>query len=60
MERLMTPPEVADLLQIPVSTLYRWRYERRGPASVRVGRVLRYKPSELQAWIESQADRQGH
>ncbi|MBT4188039.1 MAG: helix-turn-helix domain-containing protein [Gemmatimonadales bacterium] len=48
MERLLAPDEVTELLQIPKTTLYRWKYERIGPPIVKVGRHLRYRPEDLQ------------
>ena len=50
-EKLFTPAEVAEDLGIPISTLYRWRYERKGPPAFRVGRHLRYRESDLEAWL---------
>ena len=41
--RLATPTEVATYLQVPVRTLYTWRYHRKGPWAHRVGRHLRYR-----------------
>ena len=54
-EPLLTPPEVARWLQVPVPTLYRWRYLRGGPQAVRVGRHLRYRRSEVERWLHEQA-----
>jgi predicted DNA-binding transcriptional regulator AlpA len=42
---------VADLLAVPVQTLYQWRRKRTGPPAFRVGRHLRYDPAQLRAWI---------
>jgi excisionase family DNA binding protein len=55
--RLLTIGEVADWLRLPVATLYRWRYERRGPRGFRVGRHLRYLEADVDAWISQQRDR---
>jgi excisionase family DNA binding protein len=51
-ERLLTPGEVATRLGIPVSTLANWRSARLGPEFLRVGRHVRYRPADLEAWIE--------
>ena len=51
---LLTPEEVAGVLRIPVATLHKWSYEGSGPALVKVGRHLRYRPGDLEAWIEAQ------
>jgi hypothetical protein len=42
-------------LAIPKSTLYTWRTRRAGfgPRAVKVGGSLRYRRSDLDAWIEA-------
>jgi excisionase family DNA binding protein len=52
-ERLATPAEVASYLQVPVKTLYTWRYKRVGPRGHRVGRHLRYRWEDVEDWLES-------
>jgi excisionase family DNA binding protein len=51
-ERLLTVKELAHYLGVPVATLYRWRYQREGPAGFRVGRHVRYRRRDVEAWIE--------
>ena len=55
-ERLMTLTELSELLGVPMSTLYAWRYRGEGPAGYRIGRHVRYRRSVVEAWIEDQAD----
>jgi excisionase family DNA binding protein len=52
-ERLWSVEEVADYLQVPVETVYRWRKYRCGPRAARVGRYLRYDPADVRAWVRS-------
>ncbi|MBC9956085.1 AlpA family transcriptional regulator [Yimella sp. cx-51] len=40
--------ELAEYLDVPIKTLYKWRQEGTGPASVRVGRHVRYFVSDFQ------------
>lgn len=54
-EPLMTPQEVADFLALPVLTLQTWRAKRTGPRAYRVGRHVRYRREDVQAWLERQA-----
>ncbi|GAA3172752.1 hypothetical protein GCM10010531_27850 [Blastococcus jejuensis] len=54
---LAATPEVAAYLGVPVQTLYVWRTKSEGPRAVRVGKHLRYRWSDVDAWIESQSDR---
>lgn len=49
--RMATPAEVADYLQVPVKTLYRWRYAGEGPPAYRVGRHLRFRWSDVEGWL---------
>jgi len=56
MEKLLTAQEVADGLGIPLSTLYSWRYSGKGPRGFRVGKYVRYKTADVEAWLELQAD----
>lgn len=51
-QRLLWAEEVAAILGVPVKTLYQWRYKGIGPAGVRVGRHLRYRMADIEAWIE--------
>ncbi|WUD78745.1 helix-turn-helix domain-containing protein [Streptomyces sp. NBC_00510] len=48
----MTPADVAELLGVPVETLYQWRRKRTGPPAFRIGRHLRYDPARLRQWID--------
>ena len=44
---------VAKQLDCEVKTLQAWRCRGGGPPFVRVGRLIRYKPDDVQAWVES-------
>ena len=52
-ERLLNESEVADMLGVTVSCLRRWRYERRGPRFIKLGRLVRYPARDLADWIEA-------
>lgn len=53
--QLMTINEVATMLQIPVGTMYQWRHRGLGPAGLRIGRHVRYRLSDVEAWLARQA-----
>lgn len=55
--RYLTPVDVAELLGVPVETVYRWRRRRTGPRGFRVGRHLRFDPEDVRAWVESLMER---
>ncbi|MBM9434444.1 helix-turn-helix transcriptional regulator [Actinacidiphila bryophytorum] len=50
-DRFLTPPDLADLLGVPLETIYQWRRKHTGPRGFRVGRHLRYDPEEVRRWI---------
>lgn len=54
--RLWTAQDVADYLGVPVRTLYDWRCGDYGPHARKVGRYLRYEPSEVRRWFDSLDD----
>ena len=54
-DRLLTLKQCADLLQIPLVTLYQWRHKGQGPPSVRLNGTIRVRESDLEAWISSHA-----
>lgn len=53
--RLATPTEVAAYLQVPVKMLYTWRYYGKVPRAHRVGRHLRYRWEDVEAWLATSA-----
>ncbi len=50
---LCTPRELAAFLGVPVKTLYEWRYRGDGPPAIRVGKHLRYRWDDVEAWLDS-------
>jgi excisionase family DNA binding protein len=55
MNRLLTTIEVAEILGVPVRTLYSWRYKDEGPRARKVGKHLRYSEADVMAWLDSLA-----
>ena len=54
LERLLSIDEVADYIGIPKSSLYRWRVSGGGPRAMKVGKHLRFRRSDLEAWLNAQ------
>ncbi len=50
-EQLLTISEAAQILQVSVATLRRWRADGIGPRSVLVGRGIRYRVSDLDTYL---------
>lgn len=55
-ERLMSASEVADFLGISVHTLYQHRYRGDSPPAFMVGNRIRYRRSDVEAWLQNHAD----
>ncbi len=55
-DHLLSPAELADYLSIPVPTIYQWRHRGDGPPGYRIGRHVRYRWSDIQTWLDDQAD----
>ncbi|WP_333766486.1 helix-turn-helix transcriptional regulator [Streptomyces sp. IBSBF 2435] len=51
---LATPVEVSEYLGVPVATLYQWRHRGIGPKVHKLGRHLRYRWTEVEAWVDRQ------
>ena len=49
---LLTVTEAADYLRLARGTLYNWRHLGRGPRCVSAGRSVRYRRSDLDAWLD--------
>lgn len=48
--QLMTSEEVADLLKVSRRLLALWRQQSRGPRYYLMGRLVRYRMSDVLAW----------
>ncbi len=60
LDRLLTVEDLADYLDVPVATVYAWRYRRQGPPGFRVGRHLRFRWSDVERWIEDRIAQTRH
>lgn len=50
---LLTERQTSEQLNIPMVTLRTWRTRGGGPMFVKLGRVVRYRQRDLDAWIEA-------
>ncbi|GGP58441.1 MULTISPECIES: helix-turn-helix transcriptional regulator [Streptomyces] len=57
-DRYLTPLDLADLLGVPVETVYQWRRKDTGPRGFRVGRHLRYDPEDVRTWVATLMDKE--
>jgi len=47
--------QVARLLNISVALLRKWRRGKDGPRWLKLGRVVRYLATDIDAWLETRA-----
>ena len=53
MGNFLTEKEVAKQISVSLASLRRWRLVKSGPRFVKVGALVRYRPEDLQHWMES-------
>lgn len=56
-EQYLTCEELSQYLNVPLDTIYGWRYKGYGPPAAKVGRHLRYRLRDVEAWIDGQVVR---
>jgi excisionase family DNA binding protein len=54
----MTTEEVAAYLRVPPRTVEAWRYKGTGPPGIRVGKHVRYRRTDVEAWLFRQMETQ--
>jgi excisionase family DNA binding protein len=55
MEKLLTPEDLAEMASVPVATIYRWNYAGGGPKTIKVGRHVRYRPTDVEKWLDQRS-----
>lgn len=50
MEQHLSPEDLAQRYKVPIATVYRWNSESTGPRRLKVGKHVRYRLSDVQAW----------
>jgi excisionase family DNA binding protein len=53
---ISSPRQLAAWLGVPIATLYRWNYSGSGPRITRLGRHVRYRRADVEAWLEARAE----
>lgn len=54
LEQLLTTDELATHLGVSVTALRNWRRKGTGPRAVRIVHQLRYRASDVEAWLRAQ------
>jgi excisionase family DNA binding protein len=58
-QEFLTVDDLARLLRVPKATIYRWRSTGHGPPGYTIGRHVRFRWAEVEAWLEERADEAG-
>jgi hypothetical protein len=53
MGNFLTEKDVAKQISVSLASVRRWRLVNIGPRFVKVGALVRYRPEDLQHWMES-------
>jgi len=53
LESLLGECEVAEITGLSLPTLRRWRLQQQGPRYAKLGGSIRYRKSDITAWLES-------
>lgn len=51
---LLTTEQTAEELGVKPATVEKWRYNNKGPAFIRIGGFVRYRPSAIEDYLQSQ------
>ncbi|QGG97088.1 helix-turn-helix transcriptional regulator [Actinomarinicola tropica] len=49
---MLTAPELSAEIHVPVKTLAQWRYLGMGPSYLKLGGHVRYRRSDVDAWLD--------
>jgi len=52
-QNLLNTQEAADYLRMKPQTLNKWRCLKEGPSYVKIGRMVFYKPADLDAFVSA-------
>jgi predicted DNA-binding transcriptional regulator AlpA len=52
----LSPAALGEMFGLPTATIYSWRHRGIGPRAHRLGRHLRYRLADVEAWLAEQAD----
>lgn len=55
LDALLTPQELAAYVKVPLTTVYQWNSDRSGPRRCHVGKHVRYRKSDVDAWLDAKS-----
>jgi hypothetical protein len=48
---LWSSDDLAEFLNVPLSTVRHWRLNHVGPPAMKLGRHVRYRPRDVEVWL---------
>jgi excisionase family DNA binding protein len=51
-DHLWSTEELAQFLGVPLKTIYAWRHRNLGPPAYRLGKHLRFRREDVEAWLQ--------
>ena len=55
----LSPRQLAELIGVPVSTIYGFNSDGSAPRRFRIGKHIRYRVTDVQAWLDKHAVEDG-
>lgn len=55
---VFTPETLAAYFGVPLRTVYSWRSKGAGPRGFRVGKFVRYRLEDVEAWEQEQIEKE--
>ncbi|MFF4907194.1 helix-turn-helix transcriptional regulator [Streptomyces sp. NPDC001260] len=52
-DKLLSSEDLADYLGVPVATIHQWSHRGIGPQPLKIGKYIRYRRVEVEAWLDS-------
>ena len=53
---LLSAPELAAYLGVPVATIHYWRGKEQGPPAFKLGKQLRFRASDVAKWLDERKE----
>jgi predicted DNA-binding transcriptional regulator AlpA len=50
-DRLLSNEEIAEIAQVPLSSVRKWPSEGKGPRRFRLGKYVRYRAGDVRDWL---------
>jgi len=59
MEKLLTPEEISRILNVKLSTIYKWTHMGTIPY-IKMGKLIRFKEEDIMEWVGKKAVKNKH